>query len=64
MTAVPKKRDTREWIWGEGALRLRSDTLARRIPGDDRVREPSRLEWSVRMRGARLLEPFRRLRPE
>ncbi len=64
MNAAPKKRDTREWTWAEGAARLRSDTLPRRIPGDDRIREPSRLERSARMRGARLLEPFPRLPPE
>ena len=57
MNTVPKKRDTREWIWGDGAVR--------RAPGDDRIREPSRLERSARMRSARLLEPSRRPdRPE
>ncbi len=63
MTAVLKKRDTREWVWGEGPMRPRPDTIPRRIPGDDRVREPSRLERSARMRSAKLLEPFLRFRP-
>ena len=63
MTAVSKKRDTREWIWGEGP-RPRPDAFPRRIPGDDRIREPSRIERSARMRSAKLLEPFRRFRPE
>ena len=65
MNTVPKKRDTREWTWGDGAVRPRPDATARRVPGDDRIREPSRLERSARMRSARLLEPSRRtFRPE
>ena len=65
MTTVPKKRDTREWKWGDGAMRPHSEaSVERRWPGEERPREQSRLERSARMRSARLLEPSRRtLRP-
>ena len=58
MSTVPKKRDTREWKWGDGAVRPRPDAYDRRI--FDELIEPSRLERSARMRSARLLEPSRR----
>ncbi len=60
MNTVPKKRDTREWKWGDQAVRPQSESAGRRWPGEDR-REPSRLERSARMRSARLLEPSRRV---
>ena len=65
MTTSPKKRDTREWKWGEAAMRPQPDaSVERRWPGEERPREQSRLERSARMRSARLLEPSRRtLRP-
>ena len=65
MTTSPKKRDTREWKWGDAAMRSQPEaSVERRWPGEDRQREPSRLERSARMRSARLLEPSRRtLRP-
>ena len=59
MNPVLKKRDTREWKWGDGAMRQLPDTATgRRWPGEER--ELSRLERSARMRSARLLEPSRR----
>ena len=65
MNTVPKKRDTREWKWGDTAMRPQPEVgRERRWPGEERPREPSRLERSARMRSARLLEPSRRtLRP-
>ena len=65
MTTSPKKRDTREWKWGDGAMRQLPDAnVDRRWPGEERPREQSRLERSASMRSARLLEPSRRtLRP-
>ena len=65
MTTSPKKRDTREWKWGDAAMRSQPEAcVERRWPGEERPREPSRLERSARMRSARLLEPSRRtLRP-
>ena len=59
MNTVPKKRDTREWTWGDGAIRPQPDPSDRRS-FDERLGEPSRLERSARMRSARLLEPSRR----
>jgi len=65
MTTSPKKRDTREWKWGEAAMRPQPDaSVERGWPVEERPRELSRLERSARMRSARLLEPSRRtLRP-
>ena len=65
MNTVPKKRDTREWKWGDTAMRPQPEASPeRRWPDEERPREPSRLERSARMRSARLLEPSRRtLRP-
>jgi len=61
MNTVPKKRDTREWKWGDGAMRPQPEaSVERRWLGEERPREPSRLERSARMRSARLLEPSRR----
>jgi hypothetical protein len=59
MNTVPKKRDTREWTWGDGEVRPRPDPFDS-CAFDARLGEPSRLERFARMRSARLLEPSRR----